>query len=359
MSMASVVVAMSGGVDSSVAAALLKQSGYQVVGMMLRLWSEPGNEAANRCCTPDSMALARRVAAKLDIPFYAVDAQDEFYEQVVRYFVDGYAHGVTPNPCLACNRHIRWGILYNRARTFGADYFATGHYARSVFNPQQGWQLLPGLDPVKDQSYVLHVLTQTQLAHTKFPVGDYTKSQIRRIAGEFELPVAARTDSQDLCFLGTGDYRPFLQQYAPYTQQPGPIKDQHGNILGKHNGLANYTIGQRKKLGIYGPKPYYVLAKDLHQNTLVVGYRQELGGDHLLTHPANWISGRPPERKFEAEVKIRSQASAVSALVTVLPDDGLEITFRQILRDITPGQAAVIYQDEICLGGAVIASAVQ
>ncbi len=253
--MQKVVVAMSGGVDSSVAAALLKQQGYEVIGMMLRLWSEPGKEDSNRCCTPNSMMQARRVAAKLDIPFYVVDAKDVFRKTVVQYFLDGYAAGETPNPCLVCNRTIRWEFLLDRALALGAEHLATGHYARTRKTEDGRIRLLRSVDETKDQSYVLHVLTQDKLQRAFFPVGEYPKSEIRQIAESFGLPTASRADSQDLCFLAGEDYRNFLQRNAPHINQPGDIVTPQGKVLGKHCGLANYTIGQRKGLGIASPVP--------------------------------------------------------------------------------------------------------
>ena len=257
MSKTKVVVAMSGGVDSSVAAALLKQQGYDVTGMMLRLWSEPGKEESNRCCTPDAMAQARRVAGLLDIPFYVIDAKDVFKETVVQYFLDGYARGETPNPCLLCNRQIRWTFLLNHALALGADFMATGHYVR-LQESDGRFQLLRAVDHSKDQSYVLHVLKQEQLAHALFPVGEFPKPEIRRIAADFGLPTASRADSQDLCFLAGEDYRNFLQRNAAEMLKPGAIVTAQGQVIGQHNGLANYTIGQRKGLGVASPVPLYV-----------------------------------------------------------------------------------------------------
>ena len=218
--MTKVVVAMSGGVDSSVAAALLKQQGYEVVGMMLRLWSEPGKEDSNRCCTPDAMGLARRVAAKLDIPFYVVDAKEIFHNTVVNYFLEGYARGETPNPCLICNRQIRWEFLLNHALALNADFMATGHYVRKQ-DAGGRHQLFRAVDQCKDQSYVLHVLNQEKLKRALFPVGDYAKPEIRKIAESFGLPTASRHDSQDLCFLAGDDYRNFLQRNAAEMLKPG------------------------------------------------------------------------------------------------------------------------------------------
>jgi tRNA-specific 2-thiouridylase len=251
---------MSGGVDSSVAAALLKRKGYQVIGVMLRLWSDPGQ--LNRCCAPDAMLEARQVAGQLDIPFYVMDAKDAFYQAVVEPFISDYSRGITPNPCLCCNRMIRWKFLRSRAKALGADKIATGHYARTRTDPDGNVQLLVNPDPDKDQSYFLHVLTQADLQHTVFPLADLTKPQVRQLARDFSLPAAERPDSQDLCFVGQdGDYREFLNKVLPSSAESGPILDQDGNLLGEHSGLAHYTIGQRKGLQISGEEPYYVIRK--------------------------------------------------------------------------------------------------
>lgn len=348
---------MSGGVDSSVAAALLQQQGYQVIGMMLRLWNEPGADCYNRCCTPDAMAQARRVAAILGIPFYAVDGQDAFYQQVVTPFLDGYTQGITPNPCAFCNRHVRWEFLLERALALGADFMATGHYVRLQRDPDGQAHLLRAADPHKDQSYILHVLGQAQLKHAIFPLGEFTKPHIRQLARDFGLPVSERSDSQDLCFLGQSDLRGFLQRHAPASMQPGPITDRRGRILGQHHGLASYTIGQRKGLGIAAPNPLYVLEKHLATNTLVVGEFSELGHSSLKTHPVHWISGTPPQGSFTAALKIRSTAPLAPATICPLPDGGIAARFTQPMRDITPGQSAVIYIHDEVLGGGVIQSA--
>jgi tRNA-specific 2-thiouridylase len=350
-----VVVAMSGGVDSSVAAALLVQQGYEVIGMMLRLWSQPGQEDSNRCCTPESMALARRVAAKLDIPFYVVDAKDAFHEAVVGYFLDGYASGGTPNPCLVCNRQIRWGVLLEHALAMGAEYMATGHYARRGTTEDGRQILLRAVDPTKDQSYVLHVLTQAQLARALFPVGEYPKSEIRRMAEELDLPVHRRRDSQDLCFLAGGDYRAFLRQHLPQEPAGGEILMRDGRSLGWHRGLPFYTIGQRKGLGLSSPQPLYVLEKDLARNALIVGAADELGGSECLAGPVNWTAGFVPKKPFRASVKIRYTAQPAFAEVTPLEDGTLaRARFDVPQRDITPGQAAVFYDQELVVGGGVI-----
>jgi tRNA-specific 2-thiouridylase len=353
--MPKVVIAMSGGVDSSVAAALLKQQGYDVIGMMLRLWSEPGKENSNRCCTPDSMAQARRVAAKLDIPFYVIDAKEIFRSTVVNYFLEGYAKAETPNPCLVCNRQIRWEFLFNHARAMGADYMATGHYVRIMKDKFGRMKLLKGIDPAKDQSYVLHVLTQEKLAQALFPVGDYPKAEIRAIAEKFGLSVAKRPDSQDLCFLAGEDYRNFLRRNAPEINQPGKIVSREGMVLGEHSGLENYTIGQRKRLGIASPVPLYVIQKNATENTLVVGAAEELGTRELLAVNLNWTCGQVPTGPFRAMVKSRYTARETPGLVTPL-DNGRQVAVRFELpqRDITPGQAAVFYDGEIVLGGGSI-----
>jgi tRNA-uridine 2-sulfurtransferase len=352
-----VVVAMSGGVDSSVAAALLKQQGYDVTGMMLRLWSQPGMEDSNRCCTPDSMALARRVAAKLDIPFYAVDAREIFHSTVVQAFFDGYAQGETPNPCVACNRQIKWEFLLERAIAIGADHLATGHYVRRRADDSGQIQLLRAVDQHKDQSYVLHVLTQEKLAHALFPVGEYPKSEIRKMAVDIGLPSAVRPDSQDLCFLAGEDYRAFLRRNAPQIGKPGKIVSREGETLGEHQGLAYYTIGQRKGLRVASPVPLYVLGKDVAANTLIVGRLEELGGTELMAVEVNWISGEPPARPLQVDVKIRYTAKTARGAVTALDGKQAHVRFEEPQRDITPGQAAVFYAGDILLGGGTIAEA--
>jgi tRNA-specific 2-thiouridylase len=349
-----VVVAMSGGVDSSVAAALLKQQGYDVTGMMLRLWSEPGKEESNRCCTPDAMAQARRVAAKLDIPFYVIDAKDVFKETVVQYFLDGYARGETPNPCLICNRQIRWTFLLDHALALGAEYMATGHYVRRRQDEEGKIELLRAVDHSKDQSYVLHVLDQDKLKHALFPVGDYPKPEIRAIAESFGLSTASRKDSQDLCFLAGEDYRIFLQRNASEMLKPGEIVTTSGKSVGSHTGLANYTIGQRKGLGIASPVPLFVLGKNAAMNQVIVGELDELGFAELTAHNVNWTSGDAPRESFHAQVKIRYTAKEVEALVNPLEGEQASVKFDAPVRDVTAGQAAVFYQGELMLGGGII-----
>ncbi len=351
-----VVVAMSGGVDSSVAAALLLEQGYDVVGMMMRLWSEETADGRvhNRCCTPEQMADARRIADQLGIPFYVLDTKEVFRGKIVQYFIDQHRHGFTPNPCLECNRHIRFTWLLENALALDADYLATGHYAQVDRDPDGHFLLKKGADDAKDQSYVLSVLTQDMLRHAMFPVGQYTKPQVRELARRFGLPTASKQDSQDLCFLGDGDYRRFLSEHAPEIMQPGPIVRANGTIIGEHSGLANYTIGQRKGLGITFAEPLYVIAMNPYRNALVVGTRDELGSSELTAGRVNWIQGAAPQQSLHGEVKIRYKAKPVPALVTPLPDNRMHVRFDQPLRDIAPGQGAVVYQGELCLGGGII-----
>lgn len=360
--MSKIVVAMSGGVDSSVAAALFKEQGHEVIGMMLRLWSQPGKESENACCTLESLSLAEQVARQLDIPFHVIDAKQPFRDIVVNYFLSSYERGETPNPCLICNRHIRWGVLRDHALALGADFIATGHYVRLRRKTSGEIQLLRGVDRGKDQAYVLHVLNQVQLRQSLFPVGNYPKSEIRALARKFNLPVAEKSDSQDLCFLSGGDYRDFLREYAPQTTHPGKIISRSGDVLGEHQGLAFYTIGQRKGLGIAAPNPLYVLAKDMSKNQLIVGEKDELGQKEMRVAKINWISGKAPLQLFRAEVKIRYTAKEAWAEITptnatqaqTCPESCRRVTFDAPQRDITPGQSAVFYDGEICLGGGVI-----
>ncbi|XWX04952.1 tRNA 2-thiouridine(34) synthase MnmA [Aggregatilineales bacterium SYSU G02658] len=356
---ARVVVAMSGGVDSSVAATLLKEQGYDVVGMMMRLWSDEamGGAEHNRCCTPEQMNDARRIADHLGIPFYVLDTKEVFRNTVVEFFIDQHRQGVTPNPCMECNRHIRFSYLLKNALALGADYLATGHYARIQQEANGCYTLWKGVDEAKDQSYVLSVMTQAQLAKTMFPVGGFPKAEVRSLAAKYGLRVESKKDSQDLCFLGKNDYRDFLRLHAPDVMQPGPIVLKTGEVIGEHAGLANYTIGQRKGLGVTYPVPLYVLAMNPYRNALIVGTRDDLGQDYLTAKRVNWISGTAPEGAFRAEVKIRYKAQAVSAWVEALPDQRMRVQFDEPLRDIAAGQGAVVYQGEQCLGGGIIEAA--
>ncbi|GAB4510494.1 MAG: tRNA 2-thiouridine(34) synthase MnmA [Anaerolineae bacterium] len=351
-----VVVAMSGGVDSSVAAALLVEQGYDVVGMMMRLWSEEttAGGAHNRCCTPEQMNDARRIADKIGIPFYVLDTKDVFRNTVVEYFIDQHRAGLTPNPCIECNRHIRFTYLLNNALALDADYLATGHYARIDGASDGEYRLRQGVDKHKDQSYVLSVLSQKHLAHVMFPIGEYPKPEVRKLAEKFGLPTASKKDSQDLCFLGDGDYRRFLTDYAPDVMTPGPIVLTNGDIIGEHTGLANYTIGQRRGLGLAYSEPLYVIATNPYRNALIVGVQAELGSSVLTAKRVNWVSDHKPTAPFHAEAKIRYKGQQVAAFIEPLPDDRVRVSFEQPMRDITPGQGVVMYDGDICLGSGII-----
>lgn len=368
---------MSGGVDSSTTAALLVERGYNVIGLMMRLWAEGAGEeddrlagepddrfagepddrfANNRCCSPEAVADARGVCQSLGIPFYLLNFEAAFKTSVVDFFLDGYARGVTPNPCLECNRRIKFGELLDKARALGADYLATGHYAR-VRERDGQFELSKGVDPKKDQSYALHILNQAQLAHAMFPLGELTKEQTRALARRYGLHVAEKHESQDLCFIADGNYRHFLQRHIPGALVPGDIVDTRGHLLGKHPGLAFYTIGQRKGLGLAVGEPLYVLALDTARNAVIVGRAEELGRSELLIGKVNWIAGQAPEMPVRVTAKIRYRAAEIPAMVyppSSETGEGVRLLFDQPLRDITPGQAAVLYDGELCLGGGII-----
>jgi len=347
---------MSGGVDSSVAAALLVEQGYEVVGMMMRLWSDEamGGAEHNRCCTPEQMSDARRIADHLRIPFYVLDTKDVFRATVVEYFIDQHRQGITPNPCMECNRHIRFDWLLKNALALGADYLATGHYARIARQEDGTHRLLKGLDDAKDQSYVLSVMGQAQLAQTMFPIGEYPKSEVRALAARYGLRVESKKDSQDLCFLGKNDYRDFLKLHADDIFQPGPIVLKDGRVVGQHNGLANYTIGQRKGLGVYFSEPLYVIAMNPYKNALIVGYADELGRRELKAKRVNWVAGQAPQGLFRAQVKIRYKAAPAWAEIEALENQRMRVCLDEQLRDIAPGQGAVVYDGDVCLGGGII-----
>jgi tRNA-uridine 2-sulfurtransferase len=346
-----IAVAMSGGVDSSAAAALLVEQGEDVFGIMLRLWSSPNR--TNRCCSPSDMAAARSIAADLDIPFYAVDAQQPFKETVVDFFLDGYAQGNTPNPCIECNRTIRWEFLLNHALSLGATHLATGHYVR-IGEKDGRYSILRGVDPAKDQSYVLSVLGQEQLQHAVFPLGKYTKTEVREHARRLKLHVAERSDSQDLCFVGGGDYRDFISENRIERPEPGEIVDTDGNIIGQHQGLDRYTIGQRKGIGISQAKPLYVLKKLITSNQLVVGTKSSLGRSRFVVNQVNWVSGTAPDNSLEAQVHTRYKSKETSATIKIMANQRAQVELHTAVNDITPGQSAVFYQGEVCLGGGII-----
>lgn len=348
-----VVVAMSGGVDSSVAAAMLVEQGYDVIGLMLRLWAEPGGEA-NRCCTPDAIGDAQYIADELGIPFYVRDYKEIFKQVIVDSFIDDYANGLTPNPCLTCNKTIRFDLLLKEALALGAQYLSTGHYVRVKQDEAGLYQLWKGIDPTKDQSYVLHTLTQQNLPHVLFPLGNYTKDRVREMAIQYDLPVFNKPDSQDLCFLGNGSYREFLDRHAPEILEAGEIVNTDGEVLGQHQGLPAYTIGQRRGLGIAAPEPHYVIELNSAQNQLIVGTKEALGRDELTAHSATYIIGHPFNEPTRVEAKIRYKSRPVPVTVTSLTNDRLHAKFDQPLPDITPGQGVVFYDGDQVLGGGII-----
>jgi len=358
-----IVVAMSGGVDSSTTAALLVERGYNVIGLMMRLWSEslPVSfqqtvvaETNNRCCSPEAVADARAVCQKLGIPFYLLNFESDFKTHVVDFFIEGYARGITPNPCLQCNRQLKFGTLLDKARALGADYLATGHYAR-VREYDGKFELLRGVDVNKDQSYALALLTQAQLSRVMFPLGEFTKPQVRELARRFNLSVSEKIESQDLCFVSDGDYRNFLRRHVPDALVPGEIIDMRGEIIGEHHGLANYTIGQRKGLPA-SSAPLFVIELDRTRNRLIVGRAAELGKRALDAQSVNWIAGIAPQDEIRVTAKIRYRAKETWASVMTQGETRARVIFDEPLRDITPGQAIVFYDSEVCLGGGIIAS---
>lgn len=350
---------MSGGVDSSVAAALLVKAGHDVEGVMLRLWSDgptsSGGANDNRCCTPEQVTDAETVADLLGIPFRVLDAEQLFRKAVVADFVEVYGAGKTPNPCIVCNRRVRFGFLLDWALAAGADALASGHYARIGWGPA-GHTLLRGIDEDKDQSYVLYTLSQAQLAHLQFPVGGYSKAEIRERARAFGLPVADKAESQDICFLPEGDYRRFLQQVAPETMAAGPVVDLNGLELGRHQGLPAYTVGQRKGLGISAAVPLYVVAMRASDRTLMVGPQAALERHEIAVEELEWVAGKAPvgPELMRTGVRIRYRSPIVPASL-IVEGSRARVIFDAPQRGISPGQAAVFYLGERCLGGGTIA----
>lgn len=351
-----VFVAMSGGVDSAVCAARLLEQGYRVTGIHMSVWLDPKWREATQDL-PASVESAETTANSLGIPFFNLDVQDAFYEKVVQSFIQDYLEGLTPNPCLFCNPNVKWGILQAYALAHGGDYFATGHYARLDRQADGTVLLLRGVDRTKDQAYVLSMLSQEQLQKTLLPLGKLTKNQVRKQARELGLKAADRQDSQDLCFLGNGHYKDFLDRFAPETSEPGEIVDSDGKVLGEHGGLAFYTIGQRKGIRIAAAEPYYVIAKDKARNQLVVGFAEQAGERTLQAGQANWIAGEPPKLGKSYEVMIRYRARLRPVRLLSIGKKDFRLEFRESVRGITPGQVAVLFDGETCLGGGVIFAA--
>lgn len=348
-----VVVAMSGGVDSSAAAAILKREGCEVIGVTMRLWTE-GNGSFparhRRCCSVQEVEDARRVCQVLDIPFYVLNFEPQFQSYVVNYFCREYLRGKTPNPCLACNKWIKFDFLLNRALMLGADYLATGHYAR-IEQRDGNYILLKGIDYSKDQSYVLYTLGQKELEHLLFPIGSYSKIEARRIAQESGLPVWDKAESQEICFITNGDYHDFLSERS--LTQPGDIVDTDGKVLGRHSGIGFYTVGQRRGLGLVAHRPLYVLSIEPDSNRVVVGSNEQLQCNELIADEVSYVSGEPPQTPMNITAKIRYKSPEAEAMLYPQGQQA-RLVFEEPQRAITPGQAVVFYSGDVVLGGGII-----
>lgn len=352
-----VAVAMSGGVDSSVTAGILKEQGYDVIGITLRLWEDDTGAAdgnIHACCSLSSVDDAKEVAAILGIPHYTLDFRDVFRRHVIDYFIDAYKNGQTPNPCIACNKFVKFGFLWEQAQQIGADFLATGHYARIQYDAASGrYSLLRGADRKKDQSYVLYELTQDLLAHLLFPMAELKKETTRDLAKQWHLPVFNKPESQDICFIPDNDYKRFLRQEIPQWFTPGDFVDTDGNVIGRHEGIPCYTIGQRRGLHLGGPGgPYFVTAIDAAHNRVIVGRADELFSSAVYARDVSWVEEIPNE-PFRALGKIRY--AAPDALCTVYPDGTrMRVVFDEPQRAVTCGQALVLYDWDRVLGGGVI-----
>ncbi len=353
-----VVVAMSGGVDSSVAAALLKEQGHDVIGVTLQLLPRDLDGEVERfggCCGVGTIRDAQRVARHLAIPHYVLNFRSLFEQTVIADFVREYRRGRTPNPCIRCNQYIKFEALLEKARQLGAGWLATGHYARIQRNGR--WLLLRHPDRSKDQSYFLYTMTQAQLAATLFPLGQLGKTQVREIARRLGLPVADKPDSQDICFTTAGGHARFVAERAPETTRPGPILSRDGGVLGTHRGIAAYTIGQRHGLGIASPSPLYVLAIDPEANTITVGRRDEASFRRFRASRLNWIARDKLDEPLRCDARIRYRQREVPAEVTPQEGNGVIVTLEEPQPAVAPGQAVVFYDGDIVLGGGTIEGA--
>lgn len=356
-----VVVAMSGGVDSAVTALVMRERGYNVVGMNLRLFSpEDEDHRANPCCGIPAMDDARKTCATIGVPFYAINMELEFGANVIQKFVDEYAAGRTPNPCLECNRHVKFQHLVQRARALGADCLATGHYARIEAGENgEPYRLYRAVDDRKDQSYVLHTLNQDQLSYIQFPLGGLTKPEVRRLAHAFGLPVADKPESQEICFVGNRSYADFVSEHRPDVTVPGDIVTKGGEVIGQHKGLVNHTVGQRRGIGIQAPKPYFVLQLDTGNNQLVVGDREDAEARELNADAISFTSDVWPTEPIHCDVTVRYRGTPFAA--TVHPGASEDRTATIVFDDgrgpiASPGQAVVFYADNQVLGGGTISA---
>lgn len=348
-----VIVGMSGGVDSSAAAALLLQQGYDVVGITLKLWPQDClSRAEDKCCGPQAVTDARAVCHRLGIPFYLIDEADQFQQQVIRYFADEYKAGRTPNPCVMCNQHLKFGTLITRARQLGGEFIATGHYARLEKDRQTGRTLLKrGRDSRKDQSYFLFSLRQEQLARSLFPLGELSKDGTRQVARETHLKTADKEESMEICFVPDKDYGRFLTASKLVAEHPGEIVDLHGRVLGRHRGVEFFTIGQRKGLGLSSAQPLYVIDLDAERNRVVVGDEVALERDEFCVERCNWIPFDAPPASLEVTAKIRYNHAGAAATVLPMPDQRARVKLHAPQRAVTPGQACVLYQEDLVVGG--------
>lgn len=357
-----VLVAMSGGVDSSVSALLLKEAGYEVIGVTLSIWEEVPSiydKSYRGCCSLEAVNDAKKVAHQLGISHYTLNFKEEFKKSVIDYFAQEYLAGRTPNPCLKCNQIIKFDLLLKKALSLSVRYLATGHYAKVEFDKKRKAYLIKeGKDTRKDQSYVLYMLNQKNLPHILFPLGDLEKGEVRKIAERNGLHIALKRESQEICFIQEEHYGEFLQKYFPKVSKPGSIVNKQGEMLGKHRGVIFYTIGQRKGLGISSTKPLYVAAINPLRNTLTVGQERELFQKEFIAKEANWVFWNEPPAEFRAQAKIRYKSKKVPATIKVLKEDEFEVTFDTPQKAIAPGQAAVLYDEEIVLGGGIIEKAI-